>query len=111
MEIDVKFRNGLMSSSEPSEQPTPFKELEPLFAEPTREEEAPQISKILKLESLAPGQIDGIRSDLSRYGKIVFLENHYFNKDVLIVKYERLDDAIRAYEELKGEGINTFYVI
>ena len=49
MEIDVKFRNGLISSSEPSEHPTPFKEIQP---QPSANKEDIHVSKILKLENL-----------------------------------------------------------
>lgn len=44
-----------------------------------------------------------MRDRLELFGPIRFLENHFCEKEDIIVKYKRLEDSIKAFEVLQVE--------
>lgn len=59
------------------------------------------VSKILKV--IGVGEAELMRDRLELFGPIRFLENHYYEKEDIIVKYKRLEDSMKAYEVLSVE--------
>eukprot|EP00347_Sterkiella_histriomuscorum_P003545 403363882 len=55
-------------------------------------------SKILKIYNVTDLVI--LKAELEKLGNIIFQDSHYLNKNDYIVKYEKLDEAERAYEIL-----------
>lgn len=56
------------------------------------------VSKILKI--IKAGKAEDMRVRLEKFGPIRFLENHFCEKEDVIVKYKMLNNSIKAYEFL-----------
>lgn len=58
-------------------------------------------SKILRI--INKGNAELMRERLELFGNVVFLENHFSEKEDIIVKFKKLEESIRAFETLKNE--------
>jgi hypothetical protein len=64
------------------------------------------VSKLLKI--IAAGNAEEMRSHLEEFGPIQFLENHFYEKDDVIVKYRKFADSVSAFESLSNKYRVTY---
>ena len=63
-------------------------------------------SKLLKIIGIGEAELQ--RGTLNKFGEINYLQNHPIEKNDLIVKYFRLNNAIEAFENLKDKYCIVF---